>query len=243
MAKRYRTCVVCGVQFSYEIARGADRSICGASCRAASVRARKQESMAGRKGCEVDGCDLPQRSSRSRWCEKHYMRMRRNNDLRPRNEVSPPPPIVTHDAGYLLEYAPKHPMARGSRVYQHRRVFFDAHGSGPFQCHWCHKVVTWADMHVDHVNAVRDDNRPENLVAACPSCNQGRARYKSAEASRRRAKHIFALNGESLTASQWAARVGISSVSLLARIASGWPLERALTEGRGKTGPKPTSGN
>lgn len=37
-------------------------------------------------------------------------------------------------------------------------------------------------------------------------------------------------NGETLTQSEWASRLGIDKSSLLQRIASGWPLAKALTQ-------------
>jgi hypothetical protein len=45
-----------------------------------------------------------------------------------------------------------------------------------------------------------------------------------------RGNRIIEFNGERWTMSQWAALVGIRYGTLQARLASGWPTERALTE-------------
>lgn len=172
------------------------------------------------------------------------MRQRRNGHLSLMAEVSPPEDVITHSHGYLLEYRPDHWLAdrlSGNRVYQHRRVFFDAHGEGPFNCNWCGIQVSWSDMHVDHLNAVRDDNRLENLVSSCAKCNQKRGNEKMRVTARQKSKAKIDWNGESLTAGQWAKRLGIGRNSVRWRLNNGWPKERALTEGRGKFGPMSSS--
>ncbi|KZY53136.1 hypothetical protein A3734_16805 [Sulfitobacter sp. HI0054] len=117
--------------------------------------------------------------------------MRRNGHVQLKLEVSPPKEEIDHSHGYILEYAPGHWHALrtgNSRVYQHRRVYFDEYGEGPFDCHWCGTCVTWDDMHVDHVNAVKDDNRLENLVASCAECNQKRGKEKMRNTARESVK-------------------------------------------------------
>jgi hypothetical protein len=59
-------------------------------------------------------------------------------------------------------------------VYEHRKVLYDKLGAGPHACHWCGLVLGWDKMTADHLNAVRDDNREENLVPSCLTCNQAR---------------------------------------------------------------------
>lgn len=64
------------------------------------------------------------------------------------------------DSGYVLVYAPDHPAAyktprsRVGYVLEHRLVWEQANGRRPRP-----------DEHVHHINGIRDDNRPENLVA------------------------------------------------------------------------------
>lgn len=191
--------------------------------------------------CAADGCDRLASRVKSQLCEMHYYRMRRRGKLTTIAEDTGQRPDLQHSHGYVLEHAPNHPLAtkcQQSRIYQHRLRYYEAHGDGPFACHWCGAEVEWSNMHVDHLNSIRSDNTLSNLVPSCPTCNQGRAKHKSAAASRARAKHVYEYQGEKLTAGQWASRIGISRASLLARVASGWPIDQALTKGRGKTGPK-----
>jgi hypothetical protein len=138
--------------------------------------------------------------------------------------------------GYLYVKAIGHPLVGvGARAYAHRVAFYNTHGAGPFRCHWCGAGVSWADMHVDHLDDDKQNNDPRNLVAACPVCNMQRGHHKVI--ATHRAKTGITFNGETLTLNEWAARIGISRVSLMWRLRNGWPLGRALTEGRGVTGP------
>lgn len=85
-----------------------------------------------------------------------------------------PPTLRILPSGYaVLIYA------SGKRRHEHRMVFFKKAGQGPMPCHWCGKVLfrmRGVRYHpdkilVDHLNRIRHDNRPENLVAACQRCN------------------------------------------------------------------------
>lgn len=239
MADRQATCPHCGMQFTYGSGRGQKRTYCGVACMREAGAEHRKATVADRPTCSMDGCTRHCRSSVSEYCEAHYYRLRRNGTMALKLDENPPPKEAGHSDGYVLEYAPGHPLKKRnvSRVYQHRRVYYDEHGEGPFDCHWCGCTVTWDDMHVDHVNAVRDDNRPSNLVASCASCNIERGRPASIAAAREKAKR-YTMNGETLTVRQWAERLGISNTSIIWRLKNGWPLGRALTEGRGNTGPK-----
>lgn len=191
--------------------------------------------------CTADGCGRAASRGGARLCEMHYYRMRRRGRLTTLAEETGQRPDLRHSHGYVLEHAPHHPLAtkrQKSRIYQHRLRYYEAYGDGPFACHWCGCEVGWSDMHVDHLNDVKSDNRLANLVASCAICNQGRAKGRAAAGTRARAKHVYELNGERLTAGQWASKIGISRVSLMSRIEKGWSLEQALTQGRGKTGPQ-----
>ena len=167
----------------------------------------------------------------------HYTRLRRSGTTERRK----PSPFNVHSGGYILAYAPDHPLTRthtGVYEYQHRIVYFNEHGEGPFRCHWCDNIVRWSTMHVDHLNATVDDNRPENLVASCPSCNQRRGRSKMTHTMRQLYAIWIDFRGQRKTLADWAEAVGIARTSLQARLKAGWSLERALTEPRGKFGPR-----
>jgi|HigsolmetaAR202D_1030399.scaffolds.fasta_scaffold19790_1 HNH endonuclease. len=189
------------------------------------------------KKCIVNGCsDLP-RSRYSEYCEKHYMRVRRRGTT----ELHQPSPTIQHSHGYVRAYAPDHPLTArivGNYEYQHRLVFYDTHGEGPFRCHWCNKRVTWDDMHVDHLNSVKNDNRPENLVPSCALCNQRRGQERMKKTMRDKYSIKLTFRGVEKTISEWADELGISRTSLKWRLDNGWSVERALTEPRGKYGPK-----
>lgn len=234
MAVRNRMCRQCGGQFEYQISRGADRLYCTSMCVA---DARRATTLANTRSlpCSIEGCETRRRSAAAPYCEKHYYRLRRRGTM----ELIGASPVLEHSHGYLLVHAPDHPLCTPGQqhVYEHRKVFFDAHGEGPFQCHVCGAPQGWATMHVDHLNDVRDDNRLNNLAPACPTCNTWRGRHKVDAIIRDRAAKLE-LNGERLTVAEWATKLGISQVSLRWRLSSGWSLERALTEPRGKTGPR-----
>jgi uncharacterized protein YjcR len=72
----------------------------------------------------------------------------------------------------------RHPLAIGRkpRVTEHRMVLWRKLRGDDAPCHWCGKWLRWnIDLETDHLNSIRDDNRPENLVPSCGRCNSMRA--------------------------------------------------------------------
>lgn len=70
-----------------------------------------------------------------------------------------------------------HPLANDEgMVAEHRKVLYDRIGPGPHPCHWgCGRELDWGGqggIQADHLNGIKDDNRPENLVQSCQSCNR-----------------------------------------------------------------------
>lgn len=199
------------------------------------------EALCGRHGsvsvavraCTISGCDFLPKSTYWPYCQMHDARIRRHGhaDRKAHEEV------ITHSHGYRLVLAQGHPMARGMRAYEHRKVYFDAHPSGPEDCHWCGVSLEWTTVQVDHLNTVRDDNRIENLVASCGPCNRDRAKPAAARAARARAKG-YMVNGRWLSIADAARSLGVAQSSIITRLKSGWPVERAMTEPRGRFGPR-----
>lgn len=235
MADRERTCPVCGSQFTFGLGRGKARAYCKEDCSRAAKAARHHSIKAR---CTVEGCSRRCRSKAGLYCEAHYYRIRRNGSL----ALPALPDLIGHSHGYALANVPGHPLradkAKGNREYEHRVVFYDAHGDGPFSCHWCSKKVGWSDMHVDHLNAVRDDNELRNLVPSCPPCNIKRGVDAMRKTMRTRWATHLTVRGETKSIAEWAEAVGIHKVSLKARLKAGWTAERAVSEPRGKSGPR-----
>lgn len=85
---------------------------------------------------------------------------------------SPPANFIgrtTTREGYVLVHLPEHPFAVRGNVMEHR-VVLETHlrevePSSPFlrEVDGKRYLDRWVDVH--HVNGVKDDNRPENLVA------------------------------------------------------------------------------
>lgn len=91
---------------------------------------------------------------------------------------------------------PSHPLAgKTGRVAEARAVLFDSIGWGPHPCGWCGKPVDWKvgvpgnrpdSLVADHLNSDHLDDRLENLVPSCGSCNVARTDAVGAEPHRER---------------------------------------------------------
>ncbi|WP_288875117.1 hypothetical protein [uncultured Kosakonia sp.] len=189
-----------------------------------------------RNSCEVEGCNLHKRSRNSPYCEKHYMRVRRHGttDKMSTRKAGK----LEHTGGYLLIYAPEHPLAGGSsRVYEHRKVYYDAHGAGPFGCHWCGKEIGWDSLHIDHLDNCKTNNKPPNLVASCAVCNQQRGRDKMIKTMREKSHRRYTAHGKTMCLNEWADYLGLSRTSLEYRINAGWDINTVFSPRIGNSGP------
>lgn len=189
--------------------------------------------------CVVINCSLLVRSIGSPYCEKHYARLRRNGTTERINKARG---RYYSTNGYTRIHVPDHPLLQkhgpsGSYEYEHRVIYYNANGEGPFECYWCGNQLRWETMHIDHLNNDKQDNRLENLKPSCPRCNQKRGVNKMKTAMRNKGRQLQ-FNGRKMCMSEWAREIGITPASLRARLNSGWLLERALVEPRGKTGPR-----
>ena len=229
----YDTCAECGAAIAHQKGRGKARKYCSCSCQTQAAERRASEKVFS--VCVVDGCSKPAVRVGHQMCEHHYMRQRRNGTTDYIGHKIPGD--LEHSGGYIMQAAPGHPRSLGShRAYQHRVVFTDEYGEGPFNCHWCGKTVTWADMHVDHLDSDKQNNDVGNLVASCPICNQQRGHERLMMTLR--AKTGVTIDGVTKTLNEWAKHYGIARQSIILRIRAGWTAERAITEPRGIFGPK-----
>jgi predicted nucleic acid-binding Zn ribbon protein len=228
--KSFTHCPVCSKQIVQEAGRGRAVKYCSEQCRNQAEKERSKGKVYGK--CVVDGCACDA-TRLNKYCEKHYMRIRRNGNT----EKIQPKQLTEHSHGYVIEHCPGHPLSIKNRVYQHRRVYHDVHGEGPFICHWCQIQVGWLTMHIDHVDANRKNNSISNLVASCPKCNQARGKEKLRETLKQ--KHGVTFNGKTMALSAWAKHIGVSNSTLAERLKKGMTLGQALTIPKANTGPKP----
>jgi 5-methylcytosine-specific restriction endonuclease McrA len=102
----------------------------------------------------------------------------------------PPLPAGTRTvdrAGYVRVKAPGHPPARDGWVREHQLVLYTRIGPGVHNCHNCGAPVTWGGtLEVDHLDRNRQNNRVDNLAAACRSCQNGNRRFSSRQERMRR---------------------------------------------------------
>lgn len=124
--------------------------------------------------CSVLGCE--KKAKVTGLCSMHYTRKWRYGSVyRTRSRKK----SYTHTGGYIVEHMPGHSLSNSSdEVYQHRRVFYDAHGDGPFNCHCCGNLLTWETLDIDHLDDSTDNNDIDNLRPACPTCNIARGAWK-----------------------------------------------------------------
>ena len=187
--------------------------------------------------CSVEECGKPANRVGAGLCEAHYARVRRHGSTDRVSRVKPG--SLVHTAGYLLIRAPGHSLDRGGgRVYEHRAVFFEAHGEGPFACHWCRNEITWDDLHVDHVNESVTDNSLSNLVASCAICNQARGLEKMRRTKRLQSTRRYTAHGKTMCIAEWSRELGISRNAIEFRIKAGWPIEKVFSPRIGLSGPK-----
>lgn len=165
-------CKICGNEFSFQHKTGRHPRTCSEACR---VEAQK-DSLAKRPRlvCEVDGCGKPARVGRQPICAMHYHRRYRTGTF---DKAAPLHRWMNGTDGYYVNIAAGHPLAgKNGVVREHRAVAYDEYGEGPHPCHWCGKPLEWSEICVDHLNGVKADNRPDNLVPSCNGCNGSRAK-------------------------------------------------------------------
>lgn len=132
--------------------------------------------------CTITGCERT-RHKGHRYCSMHAERNRRTGSPggpQPRRAPNLAGSVIS--SGYVVITGSTHPLAGAQgKVLAHRVVLYDLIGPGSHPCHWCGATVTWrrgrvrvGSLVVDHLNEVKTDNRPENLVPSCNPCNTTR---------------------------------------------------------------------
>jgi len=165
----------------------------------------------------------------------HYMRKWRNGTT---DKIMTRALKINHSAGYVVIYDEDHPLAtKNGYVYEHRKVYYDAQGAGPFSCHWCDEVVGWDVLDIDHVDDDKSNNNLSNLVASCHACNTARGFEKCKDTWRNKCGVTY--KGKVYTMNELAKVAGISRPSLVLRMKR-MSIEKAVEMPRGKTGPKQT---
>lgn len=226
-------CTICSKEIPKYPGRGRQYKQCSPECRKEEYTRRLKQRSENFEVCKIEGCGKPANRVGFQLCEAHYGRVRRNGttDLLPTSEKH------FNSAGYVVVKAKDHPLARRDGwTYEHRLVYHSANGAGPFNCHWCSKQVSWGDLHIDHLNDDKKDNRIENLAATCAGCNTSRGIWKRKEKILNMRGVEF--NGDKDTVHGWAKRLGIPFHVLSWRLRKGWTVDEAMSTPVGLTGKK-----
>jgi len=229
---RTKKCEFCGREFQYEISRGRDKKYCSEKCSRGASKQRRLQQYESLPACSTPWCENKANRKGVGLCEACYMRIRRKGTT----DYKELPHRLNQSAGYVWLREPDHPLATsGGLVYEHRFVFYNAKGKGPFKCHWCGATIGWDNMHIDHLDDDKKNNAIDNLVSSCPACNQERGRWKMI-AKQRDASRKITYNGTIKTISSWANDLGLSRPAFLWRMER-WPIEKVMTTPHGKSGP------
>lgn len=168
---RSRNCASCKQIFIHRIGRGLDRRHCSEECRSSYNMSRFKARHASRPKCRADGCTSRATRVKSGFCETCYYRVRRTGSTEARRVIGR---CIT-SAGYILIKRPEHPLSNtAGYVYEHRAILYEKLGEGNHSCFWCGAILCWADIVVDHLNEIKNDNRADNLLVTCNRCNRAR---------------------------------------------------------------------
>lgn len=167
-----RNCKRCGAQFSFQLSLGKNNLLhCSHKCSRAAANAAFKLRRADRGTCTVEGCCNPVDRVLVQMCEMHYGRVRTKG----RTGKAERRGRYTTREGYVFVRTSEHPLRLASGVVaEHRMVAYDKHhGICPGR-HWCGAGLEWPESVADHLNEIKDDNRPDNVVVSCNDCNRAR---------------------------------------------------------------------
>ena len=115
--------------------------------------------------------------AREYWARNRDTSLAKAADYRRRNEGK----TFEEPEGYVKYLGFNHPACSPSGMTRyHRIVLWDALEGENAPCDECSKPLVWFSndyaeaLHVDHLNGVKNDNRPENLAPICIGCNTKR---------------------------------------------------------------------
>lgn len=170
--------------------------------------------------CKIDGCKKLVHFKGEQLCQMHYFRKMRYGtfDL----TRKPAKERIMNPDGYILVYAPNHPLAiKRSYVYEHRKIVYDIIGDNVPDCILCGVSLTWKSARIDHIDRNITNNHPSNLRPLCNKCNTWRDMPP---------QHTFdhtvslTFDGKTATANEWAKdkRVKLSNTQIILRKRSGY---------------------
>lgn len=123
----------------------------------------------------------------------------------------------------------------GKRIYVHRKILRDKIGDGEHPCFHCGRMVAWDKWHnehprdalvVDHLDANKLNNDPDNLVPSCNRCNSLRGAEKFI--NNMRSAQSVTYNGVTLLPSEWARQIGITTEAFRYRLKTYGLVERTF---------------
>lgn len=166
--------------------------------------------------CRVGGCDRDANQyPKLQLCQKHYFRVWRNGTTDIKQPTARGGKYRYQDArGYFFLKKPNHPLADSTGcVWEHRYVYHK-HNPNIDSCEICGKELSWETVHIDHIDNDPTNNSLDNLRPLCIACNTFRDRPLTSGC-----KHIFTIDGVSMSAHSWAARddVKVSGHTIIRR--------------------------
>lgn len=172
-----KTCSVCGKGFTAANARAETAKTCSRACKG-QLTAKAYEAQRVKRECLKCGAAISVSVGRAergngmycgRACKDLAAIGNRFIDLVGDGEE------IHLSTGYVYEYARSHPFASRGRVFQHRLVMESMMGGvpgHPFLIEIDGKKYLKPGIDVHHKNEVRNDNRPENLIACTKAAHK-----------------------------------------------------------------------
>lgn len=149
------------------------------------------------KQCKEDGCTQPRYRNHglcsAHKSEKHRLwRAANPESVRQHNTqyfAKHEGDTYLHTSGYVQYLGFDHPAcAPGGITPHHRLIMWDKVDGQSVPCAECGGTLRWdvpfsdpAFLCVDHINEIKDDNRPENLDPVHNACNRKRAGLNAAK--------------------------------------------------------------